>query len=153
MARAWKISCWAFGAAVAVRARILADGTIHLRFCISKNDGLKSDIPHDKTQWASSTTICVIWKGKDFYEILNLYSTMSIITRIVQNAYILNISPANPIELYQKAGLIIRLVISCVRVCNPVKDLDAKDTYIRNFLNSIQKIFSFCHDTSHYAHI
>ena len=53
-------------------------------------------------------------------------------------------TPTFPIKIHQKAGL-----ISCVRVFNPMKDLDTKDTYTRNFLNSMKKKLSYCPDTSH----
>ena len=65
--------------------------------------------------------------------------------RIVQNAYVLNIPPTNPIEIYQKAGI----MSWCVWVFNSMKDLDTKDTDTRKFLNSLKKKLSYCPDTSH----
>ena len=56
-----------------------------------------------------------------------------------------NITPPNPIEIYQKAGLISW----CVRVFNPMQRSRHKVSYTRIFFDSIKKKLGYCPDTSH----
>ena len=96
---------------------------------------------------ASSVRIpCILLM--DVMLVINLFTALGEHARFNQNELgrlRSEYTPANSIVINQKSGLILW----CVRILNPMKALDAKDTYARFFLNSIKEKLSYCPDTSH----
>ena len=121
--------------------------------CIEFHSNMATDIKHMQTAFHCGRPKCVKvvrygwypFPGKEWQFEINPDFASQVQQELSRTPTFWIYPLQTPLKSTKKAGLISW----CVRVFNPMKDLDTKDTYTRNFLNSIKKKLIYCPDTSH----